>query len=101
MNKNGDFATSGTATPTAHRKSGRAVFGADGRSSWEWQTSTGVFTRDITDEQLSALQAPQLQLVDPSEAITVRRPKAPPVTPKQVPGGPFRRLLRRVAGLLS
>jgi hypothetical protein len=92
------------------RKSGRAVFAEDGRSSWEWQTSTGVFSRDVTDEQLSSLQAPQLQLVDADcEAVTLRRSQRPsgrvllraaatPVRPTKV--GTLRRLLRRF-GMLS
>lgn len=46
------------------RKSGRAVFDDHGRTSWEWQTSTGVFERHITDDQLLALEAPDLQLAD-------------------------------------
>ena len=34
------------------RKSGRAVFDNQGRASWEWQTATGVFQTDVTNEQL-------------------------------------------------
>ena len=91
------------------RKSGRAVFADDGRSIWEWQTSTGVFSRDVTDEQFSSLQAPQLQLVDvDSEAVTLSRTQrslnrvpmraaAKPIPPKV---GTLRRLLRRF-GMLS
>jgi hypothetical protein len=46
------------------RKSGRAVFDDQGRASWEWQTSTGVFETDVSNEQLQRLEAPQLELVD-------------------------------------
>ena len=47
------------------RKSGRAVF--DGRHTvWEWQTATGVFERHVSDEQMSRLEAADLQLVDPA-----------------------------------
>ena len=88
------------------RKSGRAVFADDGRSIWEWQTSTGVFSRDVTEEQLSSLQAPQLQLADAdSEAVTLRRTQRPltrvplrAATPSKV--GTLRRLLQRF-GMLS
>lgn len=46
------------------RKSGRAVFSDDGRSIWEWQTATGVFTTNISDEQLTRLAAPELELIE-------------------------------------
>jgi hypothetical protein len=97
-------------TQAVHRASGRAAFGADGRSIWEWQTSTGVFTRDVTDEQLNALQATHLELVDPGEAITVRRAQtALRPTPMRAAtraaaaasGGKVRRLLRWAVRLLS
>ena len=39
------------------RKSGRAVFDNQGRASWEWQTATGVFQTDVTNEQLAGLEA--------------------------------------------
>ncbi|HEY5806834.1 MAG TPA: hypothetical protein VIT67_02640 [Povalibacter sp.] len=48
----------------SHRKSGRAVTGERGDAIWEWQTSTGVFERDVTAEQLSRLEAPELSLVE-------------------------------------
>jgi hypothetical protein len=50
------------------RKSGRAVFDEHGRTTWEWQVATGVFERHITDAQLQALQAPELQLLEASPA---------------------------------
>lgn len=46
------------------RKSGRAVFDDLGRTSWEWQTSTGVFQRVITDDQLLKLENSELTLVE-------------------------------------
>jgi hypothetical protein len=52
-----------TAVP--QRKSGRAVFD-EGRTVWEWQTATGVFERQVSDEQLSRLEASDLQLVEQS-----------------------------------
>ena len=50
------------ATHATSRKSGRAAFTEDGRSIWEWQTATGVFTRTITDEQLASLEATDLRI---------------------------------------
>jgi hypothetical protein len=55
------------------RKSGRAVFDSQGRASWEWQTSTGVFETDVSDQQLKRLEAPQLELVEADEAATQGR----------------------------
>ncbi len=52
------------------RKSGRAVFDNQGRASWEWQTATGVFQTDVTNEQLQGLEAAGLALVE-SEPTTV------------------------------
>lgn len=52
-------------TPGPQRKSGRAVFD-DGRTVWEWQTATGVFERQVSDEQMSRLEASGLQLLEQS-----------------------------------
>ncbi|MFL6549620.1 MAG: hypothetical protein ACJ8OJ_13060 [Povalibacter sp.] len=51
------------------RKSGRAVESDRGHTVWEWQTATGVFQRDVTDDQLRRLEAPHLKIVEfaPSE----------------------------------
>ena len=47
------------------RKSGRAVFEANGKTSWEWQTSTGVFQQHISEEQMQQQTAPlELELVE-------------------------------------
>lgn len=45
------------------RKSGRAVFD-QGRTVWEWQTATGVFERQVSEEQLARLENASLQLVE-------------------------------------
>lgn len=57
---------SGERRPSAagsDRKSGRAVFD-EGRTVWEWQTATGVFQRQVSDEQLARLENASLQLVE-------------------------------------
>ena len=46
------------------RKSGRPVFDNQGRASWEWQTATGVFQTDVTNEQLQSLEAADLAVVE-------------------------------------
>lgn len=46
------------------RKSGRAVEGDRGHTIWEWQTATGIFQRDVTDEQLRRLEASHLRIVE-------------------------------------
>ncbi|WP_129642029.1 hypothetical protein [Peristeroidobacter agariperforans] len=51
------------SAPVSNRKSGRAVFD-DGRTVWEWQTATGVFERQVSDEQLARLENAGLQLVE-------------------------------------
>lgn len=64
------------------RASGRAVFDTDGRASWEWQTSTGVFERDVAAEIITKA-AGSLSLIEedarrwPTETIlTVRATSA-------------------------
>ena len=101
------------------RKSGRATFDNDGRSVWEWQVSTGVFTRTITEDQLTKLATTDLQLVDGPAAPgsrtgwlygTGEHKATRPVSPKassprarvtastRTSGGPVARLLKRLAG---
>ena len=46
------------------RKSGRARFDKSGKGIWEWQTATGVFEQNITDEQLAQLENSQLTFID-------------------------------------
>ncbi len=53
------------AQPATERKSGRAVFD-EGRTVWEWQTATGVFERQVTEEQLARLENAGLRLVEQS-----------------------------------
>ena len=55
------------------RKSGRAVFDNQGRASWEWQTATGVFQTDVTNEQLQGLEAAGLALVESEPATASGR----------------------------
>jgi len=49
---------------TDSRKSGRAVESDRGHTVWEWQTATGIFQRDVTDDQLRRLEAPDLKIVE-------------------------------------
>jgi hypothetical protein len=89
------------------RKSGRAVFDNQGRASWEWQTATGVFQTDVTNEQLAGLEATGLALVEsePSpagrvwtSATTSKIPhRVNSVTPARNPTV-LKRLLRRLSG---
>ncbi len=53
-----------TVAAAVPRKSGRAVCSDRGDAVWEWQIATGVFERDVTDEQLRQLEAPDLQIVE-------------------------------------
>lgn len=52
-------------------RSGRVTWDERGNSVWEWQTAPGVFTREISSQQLEALEASDLQIVD-MEHLTVR-----------------------------
>ena len=64
------------------RKSGRAVFDNQGRASWEWQTATGVFETDVSNEQLQRLEAAGLALLEAEPSPAFRHPRCvSPVTP--------------------
>ena len=88
------------------RKSGRAVFDNQGRASWEWQTATGVFQTDVTNEQMAGLEAAGLALVEsePSAAgrvwtsVTTSKvaQRVNSVTPARNPTV-LKRLLRRIS----
>lgn len=47
-----------------HALSGRASWDARGNSVWEWQTAPGVYSREISSQQLQALQATELRVID-------------------------------------
>lgn len=91
------------------RKSGRAVFDSQGRASWEWQTSTGVFEANVSNEQLQRLEAPQLELVDAPEttasgrvwdatpAPKAVRPRVERMAPSREYEGMLTKLFRRLA----
>lgn len=102
-------------TPTmadGARKSGRAVFDNQGRASWEWQTATGVFETDVTNEQLQGLEAAGLAVVESEQAepgrVWTNTPRSAVVgssaTRRATGVAPARdqkllkRLLRRIAG---
>ena len=90
------------------RKSGRAVFDNQGRASWEWQTATGVFQTDVTNEQLQSLEAADLAVVESEPVGTSERvwanaanskatKRANSVAPARNPTV-LKRLLRRLSG---
>jgi hypothetical protein len=89
------------------RKSGRAVFDNQGRASWEWQTATGVFETDVTNEQLQRLEATDLAVLEteptvphgrvwsaPTRAAAPLAKRAASARDQTV----LKRLLRRIAG---
>ena len=89
------------------RKSGRAVFDNQGRASWEWQTATGVFQTDVTNEQLQSLEAADLAVVESEPDTTSERVwgnagskathRAIGVAPARNPTV-LKRILRRLSG---
>lgn len=48
----------------ARRRSGRASFDSRGNAVWEWQTSTGVFEREVDTARLKDLSAAELKLME-------------------------------------
>ncbi len=49
---------------TTAASSGRATWDERGNSIWEWQTAPGIYSRDISSQQLQALEANNLCLLD-------------------------------------
>jgi hypothetical protein len=97
----------GSTTADAGRKSGRAVFDNQGRASWEWQTATGVFETNVTNEQLQNLEAAGLALVENEPAAahgrvwtSTLRPIVRPASAVAAARNPtvLKRLLRRLSG---
>ena len=60
------------APPEAGR-SGRVTHDARGNPVWEWQTSTGVFEKDVSTTRLKKLEAHGLSLMDTQ---AVMKPKS-------------------------
>jgi len=50
--------------------SGRATWDERGNSIWEWQTAPGVYSREISAQQLQALQESDLHLIDGTQTVT-------------------------------
>ncbi len=50
--------------PTTEKSSGRVAFDARGNPTWEWQTSTGVFGREVSTQRLKKLEASELAIVE-------------------------------------
>jgi hypothetical protein len=48
------------------KSSGRVAFDARGNPIWEWQTSTGVFGREVSTQRLKKLEAKELAIVETS-----------------------------------
>jgi hypothetical protein len=90
---------------SSRKKSGRAVAGERGHTVWEWQTATGVFQRDVSDEQLHRLQAPHLEIVESAadtgqhevwNALSTNRMNAQPSSPPSTRVGALRGLWRKL-----
>lgn len=66
-------------------KSGRVAFDSRGNPTWEWQTSTGVFDRNVSTQRLKKLEAEELSIADTQSVL---KPKGLALEePTQLPGG--------------
>jgi hypothetical protein len=73
MNATYDQAADLIEAPDLHTAtgSGRATWDERGNSIWEWQTAPGVYSREISAQQLQALEANNLHLMDGVEHTEV------------------------------
>jgi len=51
-------------------RSGRATWDERGNTVWEWQTSPGIYSREVSSQQLQTLQAAELALIDHQPGYT-------------------------------
>ncbi|HEX2583591.1 MAG TPA: hypothetical protein VHL14_00550 [Steroidobacteraceae bacterium] len=51
-------------------RSGRPTWDERGNTVWEWQTSPGIYSREVNTQQLKVLQAAELQLMDNQPGYT-------------------------------
>jgi hypothetical protein len=63
--------------PEAEKSSGRVAFDARGNPIWEWQTSTGVFGRDVSTQRLKKLEAKELAIDETPLPGAKKKPKGP------------------------
>jgi len=72
-------------TLSSSGKSGRVAFDSRGNPIWEWQTSTGVYDRNVSTQRLKKLEADELSIADTQ---SVQKPKGLELKePAQMPGG--------------
>jgi hypothetical protein len=70
--------------PGAPKQSGRVAYDSKGNPIWEWETSTGVFDRNVTTQRLKKLEA-KLSL---EETQPVPKPSGLSMQePERLPGG--------------
>lgn len=68
--------------PTEQNQSGRVKFDSRGNPVWEWQTSTGVFESDISEEDIHK-QASELSLAATQPVPVIANKKTAKPEPKQ------------------
>ncbi|MGC3982767.1 MAG: hypothetical protein QM808_16070 [Steroidobacteraceae bacterium] len=71
--------------PGQPKQSGRVAYDAKGNPVWEWETSTGVFDRDVSTQRLQKLEA-KLTLEE-TQPVPVSKPKLALEEAERLPGG--------------
>jgi hypothetical protein len=66
--------------------SGRPAFDRRGTTVWEWQTATGIYSRDASTTRVQRLQAPELSL---EKTVVIKRPEIEEPKLNKAPCGGF------------
>lgn len=69
--------------PSEQNQSGRVKFDSRGNPVWEWQTSTGVFETNVSEEEISKLQAAELSLAATQPVPVIPNKKTAATAPKE------------------
>lgn len=86
MNDKDPKSPADTRPPGEPKQSGRVAYDSKGNPVWEWETSTGVYNRDVSTQRLKKLEA-NLSLQE-TQPVPAQKPKGLALQDaERLPGG--------------